>query len=1049
MRTPWALLRFVAKAALNYVGFGVAGDFAVEVLPDIAMDVWKWWAGGKKPEELKDEVEALTKAPAEAVKAEAEAVAAELAPGQPEKQQALVAYLTQIPGTVRRSLRRPADPEGQTVPPGLLLEGPEDLLPFLPTRMPRFKAGDRPPGVGDWELVELLGAGGFGEVWKARNPYTPSAPPVALKFCLDAAAARVLRNEAAVLDRVMRQGRHPGIVTLQHTYLSGDPPCLEYEYVSGGDLGALLLAWRRVPMIVSGAGRVHPVVAQATWMLHELAEVVAFAHGLAPAVVHRDLKPANVLVQHRPAARPAPRIADFGIGGVASRQALLQSKRRGSGASFLTTALRGSHTPLYASPQQIAGKAPDPRDDVHALGVVWYQMLTGDLSKGRPSGRGWKKQLAERGMKAELLDLLEACVDDEPDERPRDAAELAKRLAALLEEAPKAPPPPPARRAPPKDPDRPPATPIPPLGLDPPKPPRPPATPIPPIPPIPPADVRRTPSPPPRAPAASAVVVSRVGRGDYTSIAEAVRAAAPGTRIKVQPGVYAEALVLDRPVEIVGDGSAESIVVQSADAPAVLMRTDHALIRGLSLRGRGAAGGKQFYAVDAPQGRLVLEDCLITSDTLSAVAVHGRAADPILRRCALSDCAQNGLFVYDGGRGTFEDCVIANNGRVGVEIKDGAASLLRRCRIVGSKESGVFIHGEARGTLDGCEVSGNALAGVEIKQGADPELRRCKIHDGKQTGLFVLDDGRGTFDDCEVYANALSGVEIKKGGNPTLRRCKVRDGKQDGVFIWDNGRGVFEDCDVSGNGLEGVEVKQGGDPTCRGCRVFGQKECGLFVHSEGKGTFEACDIYGNTLAGVEVKQGGEPTLRKCTVRDGKSSGVHVHTQGRGVLEGCELFGNALSAVEIKQGGAPVVRGCKIHDGKQNGVFVWAEGRGVFENCDVAGNALAGVEVKQGGDPLLRRCTIRDGKQDGVFAWENGRGTFDDCHIYGNALNGVESKQGAHPVLRRCKVNRNQWRAIYVHEQGTATVEGCDLGNNQRGAWSVEAGCYVRRSGNRE
>ena len=71
---------------------------------------------------------------------------------------------------IRRSLRRPSDPSGKTTAAGTAFRKPDDLAPLLPAGLPRFKAGDRPlPGV-DWELVELLGVGGFGEVWKARNP---------------------------------------------------------------------------------------------------------------------------------------------------------------------------------------------------------------------------------------------------------------------------------------------------------------------------------------------------------------------------------------------------------------------------------------------------------------------------------------------------------------------------------------------------------------------------------------------------------------------------------------------------------------------------------------------------------------------------------------------------------------------------------------------------------------------------------------------------------------------------------------------------------------
>src|SRR5439155_25185642 len=105
----------------------------------------------------------------------------------------------QGPAAVRKTLRRPADPAGVTVPPNLHLQGPEALVPMLPTRLPRFRVGDRPSGIGDWELEELLGVGGFGEVWRAKNLYL--AEPVALKFCLDTTTAEALRHEAKLLGR--------------------------------------------------------------------------------------------------------------------------------------------------------------------------------------------------------------------------------------------------------------------------------------------------------------------------------------------------------------------------------------------------------------------------------------------------------------------------------------------------------------------------------------------------------------------------------------------------------------------------------------------------------------------------------------------------------------------------------------------------------------------------------------------------------------------------------------------------------------------------------
>jgi serine/threonine protein kinase len=424
MKRPFRLLKFVGKAVVNYVSGGALGQLA-DALPDLVKNVWNWWSGGQDEAQLRDELQSLAQATADDIAQQVRAVVAEVAGDQPETtRQQLTTYLTQVPAAVRQTLRHPTDPTGTTIPPGFSLRRAEDLLSLLPARLPRFKPGDRPLNGVDWELEELLGVGGFGEVWKARNPQFPGIEPVALKFCLDPEVARTLHHEAAVLDRVMQHGRHPGIVTLRQAYLRADPPCLEYELITGGDMAGLIQQWQK-----SGGPRPE----QAARVMLHLARTVGYAHRLNPPIVHRDLKPANVLVQRAAQGGYQFKVADFGIGGLAARTALTQATRQRTGTGLLQTSLaRGSYTLLYASPQQIRGEPPDPRDDVHALGVIWYQLLTGDLGTGRPGGMRWRERLAERGMPPELTGLLGKCFEDEPSDRHADADVLADRIQRAL-----------------------------------------------------------------------------------------------------------------------------------------------------------------------------------------------------------------------------------------------------------------------------------------------------------------------------------------------------------------------------------------------------------------------------------------------------------------------------------------------------------------------------------------------------------------------------------------------------------------------------------------
>lgn len=420
MLTPYVLMKCVTRALVRYasngMGLGVAGDLIV--------DVWEEYR--KQPGEAarRMDLEATAQLPlAEALK-RAEEIVREVAADQTEDMRRdMVAYTAQIPATIRRSMRRPSDPSGRTVPPHLALRGPEDLCRILPPCLPRFKPGDRPLGA-DLELVEPLGIGGYGEVWKARNFDLGTMPFVALKFCIDPASKDRLLHEASLISRLQSECVHPGIVRLRQSYRRADPPCLEYEYVDGGELTGWILEWH-------SPARGGPPPQYVGGLIARLSEIVGFAHRLSPAIVHRDLKPANILVQNGQAGLQF-KITDFGLGGIVSAPT---RPNPGDGIALglpRPSIMAGSYTPLYASIQQQRNCPTDPRDDVYALGVVWFQMLTGDLSRGAPRGRSWHGRLQRDGMIPELIDLLADCIDDDPASRPADAAELSARITGLL-----------------------------------------------------------------------------------------------------------------------------------------------------------------------------------------------------------------------------------------------------------------------------------------------------------------------------------------------------------------------------------------------------------------------------------------------------------------------------------------------------------------------------------------------------------------------------------------------------------------------------------------
>ena len=339
---------------------------------------------------------------------------------KPEVRARVVAYAAQVPASFRASLRRTEDPTGTTIPKSFTIVESKDVSRFLPERPPRFQPGDRP--VGNWKLTDCLGIGGFGEVWKAEHHTIPGLV-MALKFCLSPESKKSLVNESHLLGRIMSLGQRDGIVALRNAHLDIETPCLEYDYINGGDLSGIFATW---PSWNTEKKHKH-----ALQFLKRLAQIVAPLHAMTPPIVHRDLKPANVLLS-RTNGKLEIQITDFGIGAIMAESALAEHRSGMTGKGVkLSQYGKGSYTALYASPEQVQCADPDPRDDVHALGVIGYQLLVGNLMKA-PSV-DFADDLEDEHVAPPIINLIKKCVATRRERRLPNAGALVIELNKALE----------------------------------------------------------------------------------------------------------------------------------------------------------------------------------------------------------------------------------------------------------------------------------------------------------------------------------------------------------------------------------------------------------------------------------------------------------------------------------------------------------------------------------------------------------------------------------------------------------------------------------------
>jgi serine/threonine protein kinase len=278
-----------------------------------------------------------------------------------------------------------------------------------------------------YSLVRILGRGGMGVVWLARDDELERE--VALKFLPE-----LVLHDRGLLDNLKAETRrsleltHRHIVRIYDFVQDREAACISMEYIDGDTLS--LLRARKANLVFDPA--------ELQRYLAELCEALDYAHQRAK-IVHRDIKPSNLMVN----SRDEMKVTDFGIA-----RGLTDS------VSMLTKTQHTSGTLLYMSPQQLDGERPSLLDDVYSVGAVLYELLTSKppFYRGQIDHQIRTKQpvsMAERrselGIQAPPVapaweQAVAACLAKNPAERPQSAQEIVRAISGDGPKPQKSPP---------------------------------------------------------------------------------------------------------------------------------------------------------------------------------------------------------------------------------------------------------------------------------------------------------------------------------------------------------------------------------------------------------------------------------------------------------------------------------------------------------------------------------------------------------------------------------------------------------------------------------
>jgi len=894
-----------------------------------------------------------------------------------------------------------------------------------------------------YRVGHILGKGGMGSVYRAWD--TRLDRPIALKELipqpdLEPDLLEQLRQQFEHEARVLATLNHANLVRVNDYFFWEENQYLVMDFVEGQSLAERIQ--EQGPQAESN------VIRWATQLLK------ALAHCHKRGIIHRDIKPQNIIITPDGNAI----LVDFGL-----------VKLWDPNDPHTRTVMRGAGTPAYAPPEQYDGDwgHTDPRSDIYSLGATLYHAVTGQMPPSATQRMASPDEFAPpRHINTALSAAVEAAIlkamEVPMDRRFQKAEEMAQALGLSTPTKSEMKMPPPQKTA--VLPETPSQAPIPDNAALPPK-----TTALPEVSPAAPNGTRskkvwlivaaaiafclvsavgsgivlrairnrnqQTVEPPPteeiieppteeitepptreQAPPPQEVIRVTVGE----DLAVAIELAAPGSTLRLEPGTYEleRALTIKKPLQLVGAGMAETVVV-AKDKGSVL-----------TFHGDGLFSAEELTF--RHEGQTPADVVRIEGGEISFVHVWFTGA--------VSEEGQNpsaGLKITGGTRGKVQDCVAVENDMDGIRLEDDAQVELINNTCNDNVQAGIHYRDNSGGIARQNECARNDRSGITVTGQAQPTLEQNIATDNTTAGIHYVDESSGTARQNKCLKNGLSGIIVTGAAFPTLEENNCDNNTENGIGYFGDAHGVARKNHCAQNGLNGIAVNEQAQPLVENNFCEENEKIGIRYGGSAGGEARGNECTGNLLSGFLVTEAAAPLLEDNLSTLNTESGIAYFQNAGGKARGNRSTGNGLHGISLNGEAQPTLEDNVCAENEQVGIRFSDSATGIAQNNECNNNGLSGIVVRAEAQPTLEENRCMGNQENGIAYFGTAGGVAGGNTCTENILNGISASDQATPLIEGnlCSSNLEAGIAYFGESGGSAVGNACT--ENQWGIFVKE------------